>query len=99
MKLSFDRMAFLAGLLNSSTVAAILIAHPVAASNLTTQDISLMTRPTAVAIDGSLDRSLVQDTFGDGNIGGLNLNRDRTIVASQPEDPQPPRRREQGGSF
>jgi hypothetical protein len=99
MKLSVDRMDFLAGLLNSSTVAAILIAHPVAASNLTTQDISLMTSPAAVTIDGSLDRSLVQDTFGDGNIGRLNLNRGRTIVASQPEDPHPPRRREQGGSF
>lgn len=99
MKLSFDRMNFLAGLLNSSTVAAILIAHPVAASNLTTQDLSLMTSPAAVAIDGSLDRSLVQDTFGDGNIGRLNHNRNRTIVANQPEDPAPPRRREQGGSL
>ena len=99
MKLSVDRMDFLAGLLNSSTVAAILIAHPVSASNLTTQDISLMTSPAAVTMGGSLDRSLVQDTFGDGNIGRLNLNRGRTIVASQPEDPHPPRRREQGGSF
>jgi hypothetical protein len=99
MNLSVDRMNFLGGLLKSTTIAAILIAHPVAANSLTTQGIAQITSPTAVAIDGSSDRSMLRDNIGDATIGRLNLNRDRTIVASQPEDPPPPRRREHGGSF
>lgn len=99
MKLSFDRMDFLSGLLQSTTVAAILFAHPLAVSALTAQDIPQMMSPTAMSVDGSSDRSLVLDSFGEGNIARLHLDRDTKSLATQEEDPSPPRRREQGGSL
>jgi hypothetical protein len=56
MELSLDRVDFLCGLLKSATVAAIVIAHPVSASALTTQDIPQMTSLTGVSVDGSLGK-------------------------------------------
>ena len=99
MNLSIDRLNFLGGLLQSTTVAAILIAHPVAANSLTTQSIPQLTSPTAATIDGFWDRSMLRDNMEDGTISRFNLNRDTTTLASQPEDPEPPRPIKHGGSL
>ncbi len=99
MNLSIDRLNFLGGLLQSTTVAAILIAHPVAANSLTTQSIPQLTSPTAATIDGAWDRSMLLDNMENDTIGRFNLNRDTTTLASQPEDPEPPRPIKHGGSL
>lgn len=88
MKLGFDQNC----LLKSTTVAVILMLHPVVAGALTIQNIapvsSLITR-----IDKAFSDNLQPTFLAEGKVDGLNQN---TKVLVNDEDP--PRPPQEGGS-
>lgn len=98
MKLSFDRMDFLGRLLKSGIVTAILVMRPATVGALTTPDFAHKTSSTGVSINSSLDRNSVLHIFGEGNVSGVHFDWNKKILASQEEDPIPPRDEQMGGS-
>lgn len=87
---NFSRMDSISGLLSVTTVAAIVISHPLATKALAAQEIAHRTMPTAVQLDNPLASS-----------SGVSIEPGRInifVLVSREEDPPSPRPAPPGGS-
>lgn len=90
-------MISVSGFLRLTTVAAIAIGHPIAASALTALEISQIAIPTAAVFDsplGSSSRAIIEP----GKVDMLHLFANRNVLVSWQEDQPPPRPDTPGGS-
>jgi hypothetical protein len=107
MKLSFSIRDSLGGLLTGTTVAAIVISHPVAALDLggaepnamSYKQIAQITIPNPVLFDSPLGSSSGAHLEKDGttNILHLSVSQLRNVLVAQKEEPSPPRPTPPGG--
>lgn len=97
LQLKFFRMNSIGTLLTLTTVAAIVICHPIAPIANTALEIALFHIPTAVQFYTPLGSGSLMGIEPD-NIDILHLGGERNVLVSQGKEPLPPRPDLPGGS-